>query len=167
MGFGEYVAWAKVVVIIILLVLMGQLIFNDQINPGFPFLYSAKRIEEKAFLKLKVSPEAKVDYYTLLLENRIRELENLVDNGSYGQVLNSALRYSATAGEVTNLISQNGLKPQAQKTLTQLTIHQQRLQTILDKYPKDVDGNVEYKYIIDDQNYLKAYTDQLKKLVSY
>lgn len=150
--------------IIILIIFALSLILSQKANPDIPPLFTLKRLQEKAFFKLKSSPLSKGAYLESLLEVRLEELENLVDSRSYNYILSSSLRYSATAGELTNLVVSNNLKGEMDHLKNIFSKHQKRLLYLTDKYPKDIPGNEEWKYIQDDFNYLGLYLDQLSKV---
>jgi hypothetical protein len=164
MGLSIFGYWLKLILIVVMAGIAFTLIFGDKVSPGFPILYNVKRAQEKVFVYLKSSPEAKTDYYLQLLDYRLNELENLVTGQNYEELLSSSLRYSATAGELTKVLTENNLNLQYDSTLKKFEEHHIKLQSLLDVYPKDVDGNVEYKYLIDAQNYLKSYSEEIRKL---
>lgn len=148
--------------IIILAVFAISLLFSQTANPDNPPLFALKRVQEKVYLKLKSDPVDKVDYMGSMLESRLSELQNQVNNQSYGYILPSALRYSTLAGQITDLIVVNHLTEKAEETKKQFLNHQKALDVIYVIYPKNTE-NVEYKYIQDDFNYLKLYLDKLEQ----
>lgn len=150
--------------IIILIVLVISLILSQNANPDAPLLFLLKRIQEKAFLKIKSTPEDRVNYMGYLLELRLSELQGQVNNKSYGYILPSALRYAALAGQITDLIVANNLTDKAKETKNQFLNHQKALDAVYVIYPKNTE-NVEYKYIQDDYNYLGLYLDKLAKVI--
>lgn len=150
--------------IIILVIFAMSLLLSQKANPDNPALFKLKRLQEKAFFKLKSNPLAKGAYFEALLGVRLEELENLVKNKSYNYILSSSLRYSATAGELTNLVVSNNLKDEVDNLKNTFSDHQKRLYSLTDKYPKDIPGNEEWKYIQDDFNYLGLYLDKLSKI---
>jgi hypothetical protein len=152
----------KQILLVTLLVLAVSLFFSRDTDPRYSYLYSLKRIQEKIFSKLQFSPEPRVRYQTLLLNERLSELQTIVDTKQYDYILQSSLRYSATAGELTNMIKESNLTELRSPTIEVFKSHQQRLQTIINNYPKD--QNVEWKYIQDDFNYLLIYQEQLSAL---
>ena len=148
-------------VLIFVLAFFGlSLILSQKANPDDQLIFGLKRIQEKAFLNFKSSPVEKVDYMSALLDNRLRELSNVVKNKNYDYVLPAASRYSTTAGQITELIIANNLRDKVEDTKNQFLAHLQVLQEIYVIYPKNFDDE-EYKYIEDDINYLKIYLDKL------
>lgn len=149
--------------IIILVLLVGSLLISQKASPDMPPFFALKRIQEKAFLKLKSNSSDRVDYMSNLLEARLQELSNQVNNKSYGYILPSAQRYSALAGQITDLVVANNLTAKVETIRNQFLSHQKMLDAIYVYYPKNTD-NMEYKYIQDDINYLRLYLDKLEKL---
>lgn len=137
-----------------------SLILSQTATPDFPPLFALKRVQEKAFFKLKSNPQDKLDYMRSLLDKRLGELDSQVKRQSYGYILPSASRYSTLAGQITEIILANNLQDQADLVKNQFTNHQKTLQQIYEIYPKNTD-NWEWKYIQDDYNYLKLYLDKL------
>ena len=141
---------------------LAVLLLNiDHINPNWGILYKVKRLQEKTYFNLKSDPAAKADYLSQLLDKRLVELENMVDYIKYQFLLSSSLRYSTTAGELTDLIKYNNLDHKMLPLQVKFMSHKVRLQNLLDIYPKDIQGNVAYKYLIDDINYLDLYLAKL------
>lgn len=110
-------------------------------------------------MDLKPSAEDKADYQIELLNRRLAELRQVVDNRKYDFLLNSSLRYSTTAGQVTELVNETKLGAQKVELERLFAKHQQALQRLLDGYPPDL--NQEWKYLQDDINYLKLYLEKL------
>lgn len=150
--------------IVILLMVVITLILSGQANPDVPPLFYLKRIQEKAYLKLKPDARSKVDYMSALLDSRLQELQNVVKNKSYDFVLLSSLRYSTLVGQITDLIVANNLTDKVTAIKSQFLNHQELLDTLYIIYPKNIQDNVEWKYIQDDFNYLKLYLDKLEKV---
>lgn len=150
--------------IIILAVFAISLLLSQKANPDMPQLFALKRVQEKAFLKLKSTPWDKVDYMSTLLETRLEELQNVVKNKSYGDVLKASLRYSTLAGQITDLIVANNLTEKVEAARNQFLSHQKILDALYVAYPKNIPDNVEWKYIQDDFNYLGLYLDKLEKV---
>lgn len=150
----------KLGLIITVALFILSLILSQNATPDFPPFFNLKRVQEKAYLSLKSSPEAKVDYMSLLLDSRLKELEAQVNNESYNYILPSALRYSTTAGQMTELIIANNLTSHNDWVSELFKKHKQKLNEIYVIYPKNTD-NVEYKYIEDDINYLDIYLQKL------
>lgn len=153
--------YIKLGLIITLSVLTILLLNLDNINPNWNILYKVKRLQEKTYFNFKSDPAGKADYLSLLLDKRLVELENLTNDEKYQYLLSSSLRYAATAGELTDLVKVNNLDNKMPDLKSKFTSHKVRLQYLLDVYPKDIDGNVEHKYLIDDINYLDLYLAKL------
>lgn len=149
--------------IILLAVLAIALLLSQKANPDAPLLFKLKRLQEKAFLKTKSNPADKVDYMVSLLDNRLIELQNQVNNKSYNYILPSASRYSTLAGQITDLVVANNMTSKAEVIQSQFLNHQKGLDDLYQIYPKNTD-NWEWKYIQDDINYLQLYLDKLAKV---
>lgn len=154
----------KIGIIFVLVLLALTLISSRNANPNDQLIYGLKRIQEKAFLLSLSNPKDKVMYMRTLLDNRLKELTSVVVNKHYEFVLNSALRYSTLAGQITELETANNLIDLVGPTKQQFEDHYKKLQDLYIFYPKNIPDNVEWKYIQDDYNYLKIYLDQLSSL---
>jgi hypothetical protein len=143
-----------------LLLLIVALIFSDKALPSSPELYNLKRLQEKIFMLVKTSPQDKVNYYNLLLDKRLEEILAIIQNRDFNLILSSSLRYSTTAGLMTDLIKSNHLTDASSLVLEKFKKHQIIFKNLDDAYPKD-EGQ-EWKYIQDDYNYLSIYSQQLK-----
>lgn len=152
----------QLISIIILVLLVGSLLLSVKASPDMPPFFALKRGQEKVFLKLKSSPQDKVDYMSSLLESRLQELQSQVNNKSYGYILPSASRYSSLAGQITELIVANNMVDKVDALKRQFERHKKVLDDLYVIYPKNTD-NMEYKYIQDDFNYLILYLDKLAK----
>lgn len=150
--------------ILVLAVFALSLILSQTASPDFPPLWGLKRIQEKVFLNFKSSPEQRIQYLSFLLDKRLDELSKVVKNKNYDHVLNASLRYSTTAGQITELIIANNLKESLDSTKQQFLTHQKALDDVYVLYPKNIPDNEEWKYIQDDINYLEIYLDKLSEV---
>ncbi|MCL5784812.1 MAG: hypothetical protein M1142_05695 [Patescibacteria group bacterium] len=148
---------------LVLVLLAIALLLSQQVGPDAGPLFQLKRVQEKVFLKTKLSASSQVDYMSNLLETRLGELQNAVNNQNYGYVLPSSLRYFTLAGQITDLIVANNLTSQTETIRNQFLSHRKILDQLYVIYPKNTD-NWEWKYIKDDYNYLKLYLDKLEKV---
>lgn len=149
--------------IIVLSLLAISLLLSQRANPDFPPFFALKRIQEKVFLKLKSNAGDRLDYMSSLLDTRLIELQNVVKNKNYDYVLKASLRYSTLAGRITELIVANNMIEQANVTREKFLSHQEIINTLYVAYPKNIPDNEEWKYILDDFNYLGLYLDKLSK----
>lgn len=150
--------------IVILAIIALLLLLSLKANPDMPPFFALKRIQEKVFLTTKSAPRDRVDYMSSLLESRLQELQNVVKNKSYDDVLKASLRYSTLAGQITELIETNNLTEKVEIVRDQFLNHQKILDALYVAYPKNIPDNVEWKYIQDDFNYLSLYLDKLEKV---
>lgn len=149
--------------IIILTLFILSLLLAQKASPNLPPFFGLKRLQEKVFLKLKSTPEDRVDYMSSLLDLRLEELQNVFNAKSYGYILPSALRYSTLAGQITDLIVDNNLTDKVGTIKNQFLNHQKIVDALYVAYPKNTD-DWEWKYIQDDFNYLRLYLDKLAKM---
>lgn len=149
--------------IAILVIFALSLILSQSASPDFSPFFALKRVQEKVYLNFKGSPSERVNYMSSLLDRRLDELSSMVKRQSYCCILASALRYSATAGQITEMIEANNIKGKVPAIIDQLQNHKKVLQELYVIYPKNTE-NMEYKYIEDDINYLDLYLDKLSKI---
>ncbi len=135
------------------------MIFSDKAQPSSVELYALKRLQEKFFMAIKTNPRDKIDYYNILLDKRLEELKAIIKNRESNLILSSSLRYSTTAGLMTEIIRSNLLTDVVSPTKEKFKKHQEILKNLDDSYPKD-EGE-EWKFIQDDYNYLSIYSQQL------
>ncbi|MBI2330441.1 hypothetical protein HYU94_03545 [Candidatus Daviesbacteria bacterium] len=150
--------------IVILVILAGSLLLSQKANPDAQLLFGLKRLQENVFLRFQSSPQSKVDYMSSLLNSRLTELQNVVNQKKYDHVLPAASRYSTLAGRITDLVIANNLTDKVDSIENQFLNHQQILDNLYVVYPKNIPDNVEWKYIQDDFNYLGLYLDKLEKV---
>ncbi|MBI2017678.1 hypothetical protein HYS92_01360 [Candidatus Daviesbacteria bacterium] len=153
----------QVILIVILAITALSLILSQSAAPDNPLLFSLKRVQEKIYLNFKSNPTDKLDYMSSLLDARLAEIAAILDHKSYDFLLPSSLRYSTTAGQITDLIIANNLKDKVAAVKTQFTNHKKILNDLYVAYPKNTQ-NLEYKYLEDDINYLNIYLDKLSEV---
>ena len=142
-----------------LLLLAIALLLSDRALPSSPELYSLKRLQEKIFMIVKTNPRDKVNYYNLLLDKRLNELIAVVGNNQSELILTSSLRYSTTAGLMTEIIKAHHLTDASTIAQEKFKENKKMIRKLDDSYPKD--ENEEWKFIQDDYNYLAIYSQQL------
>lgn len=152
--------------IFVLVILVLSLILSRKASPDFSPLWALKRIQEKAFLSFQSNPKDKIEYMRALLSIRLRELQDVFNHKNYNYILPASLRYSTTAGQITDLIIANNLTGQVDEVKKQFLSHEKILHDLYVAYPKNFDDE-EYKYIEDDINYLNLYLDKLTTLIKY
>lgn len=153
----------KLSLIIFLVLLIFSLFLSASATPSSIF-FPLKRLQEKIFLKLKPNAPAQVEYLSSLLDIRLEELKIMVDGKDYSTILDASLRYSATAGNITDMVLENKLVAEGNSLKNKLIDQKKTLQEILNSYP--VDFNTERKYIEDDINYLSIYIEKLSSGLS-
>lgn len=150
--------------IIILAIAAISLILAPHIGPEFGPLFTLKRAQEQAFLKLQSTPESKLEYMSSILNSRLEELSNIVNNREYSYVLTATRKYFTLAGQITEFAAANNLTNQVEGLKSQFLDHQKVLDRLYVIYPKNLPENEEWKYIKDDYNYLTLYLEQLSKV---
>jgi len=146
----------------LLTVLAIALLLSNKAFPNSSNLYNLKRLQEKSFLALRTTPQAKVEYYNSLLDERLNELTFLVDNRHSSYLLTSSLRYSTTAGRLTELISSYKLTESVDPARNKFLKHQETIQNLIDSYPTNENNGG--KFIQDSYNYLSIYLDMLSQI---
>jgi len=137
------------------------IIFLVLSNPSAPLQYNLKRIQEKVILKLRITPQSNLKYQLKLLDKRLNEIIFIIDMNEHSYILKSSLRYSTTAGQITEYILKNNIEIDNTSILYIFNNHREIFQNIIDNYPKGLD--MEWKYIQDDINYLDIYSKMLIK----
>lgn len=110
-------------------------------------------------MAVRSNPEERTKYGLILLDKRLSELVYLVESRQSDYILTSSLRYSTTAGQVTELIIPSRLTALVTPTKEKFREHQKIIKKLDDSYPKD--ESEEWKFIQDDYNYLAIYLQQL------
>ena len=81
------------------------LVEYENVNPGNDLSYTFKRLKEKITLFfLTPFTDKKLDYYKRLIEVRLAELKYVTDKKDIANIQTTTQRYSATAGELTDLV---------------------------------------------------------------
>ena len=153
---------AKLLLIAALSITAILLVTSRNTTPLSPTSFQIKRLQEKFFMKLKQSPQEKLEYYTFLLNERLNDLSVVAKDDDSSYILTTSLRYSTTAGQMTNLIKDNGLKNQIPNVLTLFQNHRESISTLVELYPKDF--SEDWKFLQDDINYLNIYSSILSQL---
>lgn len=150
----------KLGLIAILSFLATSLMLSQKADPSNSTVYGLKRAQEKLFINLTLGAEAKADYLSFLLDRRLSELIALsTPNKSY-YLWSASLRYSATAGNLTEIIESHGLKNQVSPTIEKFQNHKRVIRTKLDTSPGDFAYD-DWKFLVDAENYLTSYIDEL------
>ena len=140
---------------IILLVLAGVTLYyvSKDTTPSSSLFYG-KRIIENFILATKIKPEDRADYYSQLLDVRLKELQTLYDDEQFDLIISASLRYSTIAGRLTETIKTHNLTDQSPHVKEQFNRHKLTLQSMADNYTEKDDR---WKFIIDAKNYLDIY----------
>ncbi len=149
----------KLGAIVLLLFFAAALLLSNYAIPGYGPIFGLKRFQENAILKTLRLPAQKADFESTVLDKRLSELKYLVENQKIGYLLTASLRYSATAGKLTDIIKQNVILDKIPATQAKFREHQKIIEGLMAVCQKN--DNTECKYIQDDANYLKIYSDNL------
>lgn len=154
----------KFVLIGILSIISIFLVLSRDATPLSPAIFQTKRLQEKIFIRFKPNPKSKLEYYAYLLNERLDELKAVAEtsDSSYTLILMTSLRYSTTAGQMTDFIKNNHLTDQTPGVLKLFQDHQQIISVLVESYPKDFGD--EWKFLEDDINYLQIYSRDLQSL---
>lgn len=129
----------------------------EPINPGDGFKFSFKRLREKVMLALvSFSSQSKYNYQKDLLNKRLAELKYVVDNKDIANIQTTSQRYSATAGQITELVINNDLDKRDIRN-----IFSSQLQVLKDIQKQFNDTTAEWRFIEHDIDYIKSYISQL------
>jgi hypothetical protein len=126
-------------------------------NPESSIFFNLKRLYEKTQLIVKVRPTDKLHYQYKLLDNRLAELSFIIDNKISSCVLSTSLRYSTTLGQITDLIIYNNMTYEVPIVTEKFDKQLIMIKNLINKYPKD---DSEFKYLVDDKNYLEIYINK-------
>src|SRR5437879_1655768 len=130
------------VIILIVFVFLGSLFIAPSAMPDSD-LYPLKRLEEKIVLFTKKAPSEKLSYEIKLLDIRLQELQHVVTKKNYYVYYQTSLRYSTTAGDITNLVLSLHDQSQKQKVIILFKNQQERILKLLLKK----DNNDAWKFI--------------------
>lgn len=158
----QAVRQVKILLIGILSIVAILLIASRNATPLTPTSFQVKRLQEKIFMKLKPTPQAKFRYYSFLLNERLKDLSAVAGDDDPSYILTTSLRYSTTAGELSDLIKSNNLTDQIPGVLILFNNHQKSISALVASYPKDF--NEDWKFLQDDINYLEIYSSMLSQL---
>ena len=133
----------------------------ETISPKYGYKYLFKRLREKITLfVLSKNPLRKADYYSKLLDKRLAELKQVVEEKDIGNIETTSQRYSSTLGELVNFIKQNNLVEMKTKILAKMA---EQL-PLLESYQKNYSFNTaEWRFVEHDIDYLKEYSSMLSK----
>ena len=149
----------KLIALGLLSILAVSLWLSNSALPSSQNLYNLKRLQEKLFLAIQTKPDKKVNFYLILLDKRLDELKSLEENREFPYLLPASLRYSTTAGLITELTTDAQLTDSVPAIEKKFRLHQQIIDSLYSTYQHD--ENNEGRFIQDDYNYLAIYLQQL------
>lgn len=140
-------------------------LFTPSAKPDSNLFFKLRRLQEENTLKFKGLPTTKLKYYNQLLDERLEEIEYIINRGRIDLLWSSSLRYSTTAGRITDLLLGNDLPSEKRYYVDKFRQHRQVLELILkdyyDKYPPGTFATDQWKFIQDGINYLDLYLERL------
>lgn len=136
------------------------LVKYQSVNPSDGSKFLIKRFQEKIKLfTLFISKTSKADYYQELVGIRLAELKYVIDNKDMARFENTTKRYYTTAGQLTEFIMKKNLVDRKEKARELFESHIPVLESLRDTFK---DTTAEWRFVHDDINYLKIYTERLK-----
>lgn len=134
----------------------------ERVNPSDGFNYGLKRLKEKLLLILPFrSAKSKAGLYEQFTKNRLAELKYVVDQKDMANFENATTRYFTTVGQFVDFLTKNGTADQKSQAAKSLSTHTPVLEALRDTF--EGQEKAEWRFMQDDINYVKLYTDQLQK----
>lgn len=133
----------------------------EKVNPDNSSKYLGKRLKEKIILFFNFSHRSKANYYQDLLGKRLAELKYIVDKKDLAHIEKTSQRYEATAGMLTERIIDEGLTDQKESSISLFKKHMKIIDNIKNTFEY---GTAEYRFVVNDHNSLKIYSDKLSEL---
>ena len=152
----------RLVLLTIAFVGIPVLIFLNVVSatPDSQPFYNFKRLYEKTQLRFNNDPNTRLDYLLSLLDKRFNELSYIANNQPK-YLYSTSLRYTTTAGQATELVVNNRMENRKDEVKKKLESHLAAVNNLKNTYPR---ADEEIKFIVDAQNYLKTYLDQISAL---
>lgn len=134
----------------------------EKVNPSDGFNYGLKRFKEKLLLILPFrSAKSKAELYEQFTKNRLAELKYVVDQKDMANFENATTRYFTTVGQFADFLTKNGTADQKSQAVRNLSSHIPVLEDLRDTF--EGQEKAEWRFMQDDINYVKMYTEQLQK----
>lgn len=132
----------------------------ESINPNNSFKYGMKRLKEKIMMAV-YSPFAnkKADYYLELSNSRLAELKYVIDNKDQDNFELATKRYFTTIGQYSEFLNSKNLQDKKSQALEGLKNHTSVLESLKNTFDS---RTAQWRFVQDDINYLKDYTNSLK-----
>lgn len=146
---------------IILCILIVVCLYYATVSMPDSPVYPLKRLEEKAMFKLGSSRSKQISYNEMLLNRRFQELQYVLSLREYPLFLSSSLRYSTTAGDITDMIISDKDVAEAKNALHIFAKQRGELKHFVAK--KDTQND--WKFIQDSANYLTIYSNKLSNFL--
>ncbi len=134
---------------------------KENVNPDNSSSYKVKRLKEKVTLIFKFSAKAKSAHLSKLLAKRMDELTYIVENKKMFYFEKATLRYSATAGQLSEVIVAKSLKSEAGSAKEQMEAYIPQIEKLQENFSSD---SAEWRFLQDDINSLKIYIDKLTSI---
>lgn len=120
--------------------------------------YKYERLKEKVGLMLKFNVDKKAEHIEQLLEKRLKELEYIGTNKQLFYLETTASRYSATAGQLTEIVIKKKLNNRKSDVIKLFESHKPRLEKIRNL---NEHANSEWRMIQYDIESLDIYKQQM------
>lgn len=132
----------------------------EEVNPTDGFKYLLKRLGEKVkLLVLTTNPATKASFYKTTLGRRLSELKFVIEKPEMAYFEKATLRYSATAGVLTDYVLKKGLTSEKAEVSKLLSSHLPVVQKLMEVYDPTT---AEWRFVKQDADYLQLYLEQLK-----
>lgn len=154
----------KKIILFLLLLLFPLFIFTPKVDaaariyPDSGTKFNLKRLSEKTMLFMNFSSKGKVKYMQKLMEERLLELEYIVETKNIAHIEKTSQRHETTAGKLTELIIDKLLRTEAGQVRDKFERHTGILEFLRDQYKYDT---AEWRFVQNDINSLKIYSDML------
>lgn len=137
--------------------IFGLLLFLSRDAMPNSGMYSFKRVSEKLISATKGNPNDKINYQIFLLSERMKEIDFIYHSQSRHLLLSTSMRYSSTAGKLTDLVVAVNLTDQKNRVYQIFENDKLKLKKLEVKYMW-----FEKKFIADAYYSLEQYQKMLK-----
>ncbi len=132
----------------------------ETVNPKDGLSYGTKRLKEKIIMAVyTLFPNKKADYYLKLSNSRLAELKYIVDNNDGENFEVATKRYFTTIGQYSEYLNSKNLNDKMLAAKENLKNHGPVLEVLRDTFDPTT---AQWRFVQDDINYLKNYSDSLQ-----
>ncbi len=132
----------------------------ENVNPDNVTNYLFKRLKEKVItIVLTPFPAQKSDYYKELVKRRELELLYVANKKDLANIERTSQRYSSQVGIYVEYINNKGLTDKKKDAVSFLTNQEPQIKDIRERFS---DQTSEWRFMVQDYDYLSSYINQLK-----